>query len=126
VLIPMEVAILEAAVRLAQEGTDQFYGLALAREIDDPSQSRHLASYGTIYKALDRLKELGYLERTWEDAQFAAAHRRPPRCLYHVTDEGRKALAVTQQPVRRDVDEIKQAAANQDLLAMSRMAPSGP
>jgi DNA-binding PadR family transcriptional regulator len=47
---------------------------------------------GTVYPALSRLEQDGYLRSSWED--LAAAHRqkRPPRRYYKLTPEGRRAL----------------------------------
>jgi DNA-binding PadR family transcriptional regulator len=47
---------------------------------------------GTVYPALDRLEDLGYLRSTWEDARIAHREKRPPRRYYGLTAEGVTAL----------------------------------
>ena len=48
---------------------------------------------GTVYPALRRLEETGYLDSSWEAAGIARAEPRPPRKYYEMTRAGREALA---------------------------------
>src|SRR5215212_2767495 len=48
---------------------------------------------GTVYPALRRLEETGYLSSKWEKQSIAQAESRPPRKYYELTREGREALA---------------------------------
>jgi len=48
---------------------------------------------GTVYPALRRLEEAGYLSSTWEKARVAHADARPRRKYYELTPAGREALA---------------------------------
>jgi DNA-binding PadR family transcriptional regulator len=48
---------------------------------------------GTVYPALDRLEELGFLRSSWEDATEAHADKRPPRRYFSLTGAGARALA---------------------------------
>jgi PadR family transcriptional regulator, regulatory protein PadR len=48
---------------------------------------------GTVYPALRRLDEAGYLESQWEKPSIAQAQPRPPRKYYELTRAGREALA---------------------------------
>lgn len=48
---------------------------------------------GTIYPALRRLEEAGYLTSKWEKQSIAQAELRPPRKYYELTRPGREALA---------------------------------
>ncbi|MFP5265346.1 MAG: PadR family transcriptional regulator [Blastocatellia bacterium] len=48
---------------------------------------------GTVYPALRRLEEAGYLSSKWEKPSIAQAESRPPRKYYELTREGRDALA---------------------------------
>jgi len=48
---------------------------------------------GTVYPALRRLDELGYVNSKWEKHQIAQKEQRPPRKYYEVTREGEEALA---------------------------------
>jgi DNA-binding PadR family transcriptional regulator len=49
-------------------------------------------SGGTIYPALDRLEELGFVVADWEDVEVARAEKRPPRRNYRITPEGAREL----------------------------------
>jgi len=53
---------------------------------------------GTVYPALRRLEEAGYLTSEWESARVAHAELRPRRKYYEITKAGRQALA---EAVRR-------------------------
>ena len=47
---------------------------------------------GTVYPALDRLENVGYLKSSWEDAATAHAEGRPARRYFTLTATGTKAL----------------------------------
>jgi DNA-binding PadR family transcriptional regulator len=87
-LLPIEVDICVAARRLRRE----FHGFELAKSLADGGDRKRLTAYGTLYRALGRLEEMGLLTSRWEDAQEAET-RRPLRRLYQLTDLGRRALA---------------------------------
>ena len=92
-LVPLEVAILEAAMSLRGMGVAEPHGFLLARTMGDQSGAKRLTAYGTLYKALDRLERAGYLASRWEDPVYAAEASRPRRRLYRVTAAGEAALA---------------------------------
>ena len=48
---------------------------------------------GTVYPALRRLEETGYLVSKWEEQSIAQAEPRPARKYYELTRGGREALA---------------------------------
>ncbi len=48
---------------------------------------------GTVYPALRRLEETGFVESKWEKHVIAQAAQRPPRKYYELTKEGKEALA---------------------------------
>jgi DNA-binding PadR family transcriptional regulator len=48
---------------------------------------------GTVYPALRRLEELGYVTSTWEKERVAYAEARPRRRYYEITRTGRGVLA---------------------------------
>jgi PadR family transcriptional regulator PadR len=48
---------------------------------------------GTVYPALRRLEEAGYLTSEWEKERVAQAELRPRRKYYEITRNGRQALA---------------------------------
>jgi PadR family transcriptional regulator, regulatory protein PadR len=91
-LVPLEVSILEAALELRRRGATEAHGFLLAKAMRDERHAGHLTAYGTLYKALERLERVGYLESRWEDPLIAAGERRPRRRLYRVTLVGESAL----------------------------------
>ena len=95
-LLPLEIAILRAALDLAARGSEEFHGYLVASEIREREQARMLTAHGTLYKALDRMRRGGLLSDRWEDPERAAAAARPRRRLYHVTAAGVEALAHAQ------------------------------
>ena len=48
---------------------------------------------GTVYPALRRLEDLGFVESKWEKHAIAQRESRPPRKYYELTREGETALA---------------------------------
>lgn len=92
-LIPIEVAILEAAVALRKAGQAEVHGYELAKVVQDIREATRLTAYGTLYKALSRLEREGFLASRWEDPSVAAAESRPRRRFYRLTLEGEGALA---------------------------------
>ena len=87
VLIPIELSILEAAMRLGGEGVE-FHGFQIAKEIKEQREARLLTGHGTLYRALGRLEQQGHLRSRWEDPMVAAEHSRPRRRLYELTAPG--------------------------------------
>jgi PadR family transcriptional regulator PadR len=55
---------------------------------------------GTVYPALRRLEESGYLTSIWEKDRIAQAELRPRRKYYELTKSGREALAEAIQRYR--------------------------
>jgi len=47
---------------------------------------------GTVYPALRRLEDAGYVESRWEDHRVAQREVRPARKYYEVTESGQTAL----------------------------------
>lgn len=48
---------------------------------------------GSVYPALDRLEDLGYLRSSWEDPASAQDEKRPPRRYFALTADGARVLA---------------------------------
>ena len=96
-LIPIERSILAAAVLLRSQGVEEFHGFRLAKEIRDREGARLLTGHGTLYRALGRLEQQGFLHSTWEDPMVAAEQNRPRRKLYELT--GVPAPAPGESPV---------------------------
>jgi PadR family transcriptional regulator PadR len=111
-LVPLEVSILEASVELAGRGIPEAHGFHLAKEIRDGHGARRLTAYGTLYKALDRLERIGFLESRWEDPLVAAAESRPRRRFYRTTIVGESALRAALER-RRDVLSMPRTAASE-------------
>ena len=51
---------------------------------------------GTVYTTLRRLERRGQITGRWEDAEIAAAERRPRRRYYELTPTGAQALEAAQ------------------------------
>jgi DNA-binding PadR family transcriptional regulator len=52
-----------------------------------------LTAYGTLYRALGRLEQMGLVASVWEDPQIPADENRPRRRLYAITPDGQTAVA---------------------------------
>src|SRR5438876_12333063 len=48
---------------------------------------------GTVYPALRRLEDTGFVESKWEKHEIAQKELRPPRKYYELTRDGEEALA---------------------------------
>ena len=86
-LLPLEADILTAALAGHRAGQTTFHGFGLARAVQEQSGARSLTAHGTLYKALNRLEELGLLGSEWEDPAEAVTGR-PRRRLYRLTAPG--------------------------------------
>ena len=87
-LLPLEVSICASAAALLRRGTTHFHGYELAKLLGDVSDARLLTAYGTLYRALTRLEEMGLLESRWEDPEVPSRENRPGRRLYSLTGKG--------------------------------------
>ena len=100
-LIPIEVSILQEAVELLAQGTPEFHGFLIARELKEREDAKLLTAYGTLYRALDRLRKAGLLESEWEDPAIAEVEGRPRRRLYRITATGQAALAQSTEGIAK-------------------------
>src|SRR5262245_57584932 len=91
-LVPLELAICQAAADLAHDGTSEFHGYEVAKRLSAIADQRILTAYGTIYRALGRLEQMGLVHSRWEDPHVAADENRPRRRLYALTAAGEAAL----------------------------------
>ena len=98
-LVPLELAICDAAARLRRRGVDEFHGYEIAKRIADDAEAKLLTAYGTLYRALARLESMGLLESRWEDPHIAARESRPGRRLYTLTGAGEEALEEARKAV---------------------------
>ena len=55
---------------------------------------------GTVYPALRRLEDAGFVGSKWERQTVAQAEQRPPRKYYEVTKTGRTVLAEARERFR--------------------------
>ena len=90
-LLPIEQGILSALAALHRRGIAQSHGYQIAQYLRDLSDAKNLTAYGTLYRALGRLTEMGLLESRWEDARAAVQESRPVRRLYALTSTGTAA-----------------------------------
>ena len=91
--MPLELAICSAALMLRDRGVEQFHGYLIAKELKEAADARLLTAYGTLYRALGRLEQMGLMRSEWEDPQIPANENRPRRRLYAITDNGLTAVA---------------------------------
>ncbi|MFN2491080.1 MAG: PadR family transcriptional regulator [Actinomycetota bacterium] len=94
-LLEIEEVILDAAIILKVQGSASFHGFSIAKSIQEAHGARRLTAHGTLYKALGRLERAGLLASEWENPDVAVEEGRPRRRLYHVTDLGEKAMALS-------------------------------
>lgn len=94
-IVPIERSVLEAGLHLHGLGAAEFHGYLLAKQLREDAAARRLLAHGTLYKALDRLENMGFLESRWEAPEAAATEQRPRRRLYRVTSAGSAAIAST-------------------------------
>jgi PadR family transcriptional regulator PadR len=113
-LVPLEVAICLAAMKLRRKASAEFHGYELAKSLADGEDGRLLTAYGTLYRALGRLQDMGFLESRWEDPHIPARENRPGRRLYHLTALGEAAAR----------EAIKAAAQTPSKARRRRLAPA--
>lgn len=88
-----------AAADLLANGESEFHGYQIARHLAGAGERKLLTAYGTLYRALARLQQMGMVESRWEDPQIAADENRPGRRLYTLTDNGMAAAKAARKPV---------------------------
>ena len=91
-LVPLEAAICMAAAHLRRRGVHEFHGYDLAKQLAEDEERRLLTAYGTLYRALGRLENMGLLKSRREDPEIAARENRPGRRLYTLTAAGTSAV----------------------------------
>lgn len=74
-------------VLLAMLQDEPKYGFQIIRELRDRTDGFYDLKEGTLYPALRRLEEKGYLEGAWQTEEAGG-----PKKYYHITEPGRKAL----------------------------------
>jgi DNA-binding PadR family transcriptional regulator len=87
-LVPLEQAVCVTAAALIRRGVDEFHGYELASHLAKDAERRLLTAYGTLYRALGRLEDMGLLVSRREDPEIGARENRPSRRLYTLTPKG--------------------------------------
>lgn len=72
---------------------------------------------GTVYPALSRLDERGYLRSRWEKREVADAERRPRRRYYRLTPSGQNALDAAVRRLAALTEEAGVASRSQAVRA---------
>lgn len=90
-LLPIETAICRAAIDLQRRSSAEFHGYEMARHLGGAGDQKLLTAYGTLYRALGRLEEMGLLKSRGEDPRIAARENRPRRRFYTLTASGELA-----------------------------------
>jgi DNA-binding PadR family transcriptional regulator len=103
-LLPIETAICRAAIDLQRRSSGEFHGYEIARHLGDAGDQKLLTAYGTLYRALGRLEDMGLLKSRGEDPRVAARENRPRRRFYTLTALGERAA-------RAALDETRPAEA---------------
>jgi transcriptional regulator len=70
------------------EGLGSLHGYGIARRIEETSKNRLALNYGTLYPALLKLEQEGYIKAEWRQSEN---NRRAK--YYALTASGRKQLA---------------------------------
>lgn len=99
-LVPFEQAICASAAAMRARGAAEFHGYEIARHLADDAERRLLTSYGTLYRALARLEQMGFLTSRKEDPEIAARENRPGRRLYTLTAAGETAARESENAAR--------------------------
>jgi DNA-binding PadR family transcriptional regulator len=99
-LVPLEENICLSAAQLRRNGIKEFHGYEMARHLSSATERKLLTAYGTLYRALGRLEEMGLLKSRWEDPEIPARENRPGRRLYTLTAAGEKAALAVQRAAR--------------------------
>ncbi len=94
---------------LALVAKEQKYGFQIVKELRDLSNGFFDLKEGTLYPALRRLEERGFVESRWVEPETGV-----PRKYYRITERGRRALA--------EATEVwdRMAAGTQRVLAGAR------
>ena len=90
--MPLELAICTCAANFYRKGAKEFHGFEMAKRLGDVGDERLLTAYGTLYRALGRLEQMGLLQSRWEDPEIPARENRPGRRLYTLTAAGGRAV----------------------------------
>jgi PadR family transcriptional regulator PadR len=94
-LLLLEEQMMHAMIEHGELGV---HGFALAQELAASTGATSLAAHGTLYKALDRLRNRGLIVAEWEPPELAEEAGRPRRRLYRLTAEGAQVLRAAQVP----------------------------
>lgn len=108
-LAQLRRGVLQHCVLAALEDRDR-YGFELVRFLSESYQL--VASEGTVYPLLSRLRRTGLVATTWSESDHG-----PPRRYYQLTDEGRAAVKKFRrewQIFRDNVDGLLEETLSED------------
>ncbi len=74
------------------------HGYAIAKDVQVLSEERVILSTSTLYTALKRLLEIGWIERAGDDPEPDETGR--PRKVYRLTDLGKRILRAEAERLR--------------------------
>jgi DNA-binding PadR family transcriptional regulator len=80
------------------------HGYALVVEIEDQSEGRIVLAPGSLYAILRRLRGWGWIDEIEPSAEGESGG--PPRRLYRLASDGKRALRAEVERMRRAVDEF--------------------
>ena len=83
---------------------EPLHGVGIGRRIHQLTRGAVAVSFGSLFPALHRLEERGWLRAAWGDSEH---HRRAK--FYQLTAAGKKQLAVEEHEWRRIVDVVSDA-----------------
>jgi PadR family transcriptional regulator PadR len=88
--VPLERAVLAAALELTVRGELEFHGYALGQLLEDGYGAYRRTGFGSLYRALSRLVDDGCLTSHWSVVAGEDGAERPRR-LYQLTALGKEA-----------------------------------
>src|SRR5437870_1923044 len=89
-LVALEREILDAAIELTIRGQDEFHGYGMAELLEDERHAHRRTGFGSLYRALARLEDMGFLNSRWSVAE--SQENAKPRRLYRLTPAGMAAV----------------------------------
>jgi len=87
-ILPLERDILVTAIALTSNPGSSFHGYQINKALAARFANHANIGFPTVYRALRRLEDAGFLESRWESPEQAHAEGRPPRRLYALTGAG--------------------------------------
>jgi len=95
------------------------HGYAIMKEVDELSEGRVLLSTGTLYGAIKRLLDDGWIRRVDSSVRCEPRPNAPDRGrkAYALTEQGRRVLSADIERLRKLVEAAQVKAVRSELLA---------